>query len=90
MATTSSDARAIAAAAMKADRQVMVPTGLNFTAYSARARAWVAEGKIGEVRHVVCQMGSPLDDLMAGKPMAETVDALFRPPHVLEGEFWGG
>lgn len=80
MATTAADARAIAAAAAAAGREVMVPTGLNFTAYTARARAWVASGRIGELRHAVCQMGSPLDDLFAGKPMAETAGHLFRPP----------
>lgn len=80
MATSAADARAIAAAAMRAERQVMVPTGLNFTGWTARAKAWVIEGRIGEVRHAVCQMGSPLDDLMAGKPMLETADHLFRPP----------
>ena len=29
---------------------------------------------------MVCQMGSPLHDLFAGEPMAETADHLFRPP----------
>ncbi len=80
MATTAADARAIAAAASRAERQVMVATGLNFTGYTAIARDWVQSGLIGELRHAVCSMGSPLDDLMAGQPMAETKDALFRPP----------
>lgn len=80
MATTAADGRAIAAAARQADRQVLVPTGLNFEAYTERARAWVTEGRIGDVRHIVCQMGSPLHDLFAGEPMMETADHLFRPP----------
>lgn len=80
MATRAEDGRAILAAARKAGREVLVPTGLNFTAYSARAAEWVRQGRIGEVRHAVCQMGSPLDDLFAGKPMLETEDHLFRPP----------
>jgi len=80
MATSAADARAIAAAANRAERQVMVPTGLNFTAYTAKARDWVQSGRIGEVRHVVCQMGSPLDDLFSGRPMLETADHMFRPP----------
>jgi predicted dehydrogenase len=80
MATAARDARAIAEAAARAERQVMVPTGLNFTKFSARAAQWVRGGRIGALRHVVCQMGSPLDDLMAGRPMAETEDHLFRPP----------
>ena len=80
MATSAADGRAIAATALRVGREVMVPTGLNFTTYSRKAAAWVQAGKIGQVRHVVCQMASPLDDLMSGKPMKETADHLFRPP----------
>ncbi|TNC74858.1 Gfo/Idh/MocA family protein [Rubellimicrobium roseum] len=80
MATATQDARAIAQAAERAGREVMVPTGLNFTRFSAWAARWVRGGRIGALRHVACQMGSPLDDLMAGKPMAETADHIFRPP----------
>lgn len=80
MATTAADGRAIAAAAAKAGREVLVPTGLNFTRYSKVAHDWVRAGKIGEVRHAVCQMGSALEDLFAGEPMLETADHLFRPP----------
>ena len=80
MATRTEDARAIAAAAEAAQREVLVPTGLNFEGYSQTAAGWVAEGRIGEIRHAVCQMASPLHDLFAGEPMAETADHLFRPP----------
>lgn len=80
MATTAADGRAIAAAAKAAGREVLVPTGLNFEEYTQKARTWIADGRIGEVRHIVCQMGSPLHDLFAGEPMIETADHLFRPP----------
>lgn len=80
MATTAADARAIAAAGVAAGRQVLVSTGLNFTAFTAVAAAWVRDGRIGQVRHAVCQMGSALSDLMAGDPMIETAGALYRPP----------
>lgn len=80
MATSEADGRAIAAAALKAGREVLVPTGMNFTRFSAQAAAWVREGRIGQVRHAVCQMGSALNDLFAGEPMQETTDHLFRPP----------
>lgn len=79
MATTAADARAIAAVAKAAGREVMVPTALNFEGYTAAARRWVEEGRIGTVRHIVCQMGSPLHDLFAGEPMLETESHLFRP-----------
>ncbi|MCA3442882.1 MAG: Gfo/Idh/MocA family oxidoreductase [Rhodobacter sp.] len=80
MATTAADGRAIAAAAATAGRQVLVPCGMNFTAFTARAAAFVRQGRIGTVRHAVCQMGSALADLFAGEPMLETQDHLFRPP----------
>lgn len=80
MATTAADGRAIAAAGVAAGRQVVVSTGLNFTRFTAAAKNWVQSGRIGEVRHAVCQMGSALDDLMAGEPMLETAGHLFRPP----------
>lgn len=80
MATSAADGRAIADAAAKANRQVLVPTGMNFKDYSATAAKMVRDGRIGQVRHAVCQMGSALDDLFSGKPMLETADHLFRPP----------
>jgi len=80
MATSAADGRAIAAAAEKAGREVLVPTGLNFADHSLKAAEMVAAGRIGEVRHAVCQMGSALDDLFAGEPMLETANHLFRPP----------
>ena len=80
MATTAADGRAIAAAAEAADRLVLVPCGLNFTHYTAHAVEVVRSGRIGEVRHCVCQMGSALDDLFSGEPMLETADHMYRPP----------
>ena len=80
MATTEADGRAIAAAAKAAGRQVLVPTGTNFTGFTARAAEWVRSGRIGTVRHAVCQMGSALEDLFAGEPMLETEGVMFRPP----------
>lgn len=80
MATSAADGWAIAEAAEKAGRQVLVPCGFNFAPHSIRAAELVADGRIGTVRHAVCQMGSALDDLFAGEPMLETADHLFRPP----------
>ncbi len=80
MATTVPDARAIAAAARTAGREVMVPTAMSFTPFTAKAADAVRQGRIGAVRHAVCQMGSALEDLLAGLPMAETADHDLRPP----------
>ncbi len=80
MATSAGDGRAIARAAARTGKQVLVPCGMNFTDFTLRAAEMVREGRIGRIRHAVCQMGSALDDLFAGKPMLETEGHIFRPP----------
>jgi predicted dehydrogenase len=80
MATTGADARAIHAAAHAAGREVMVPTGYSFTKFTEIAADMVRMGRIGTLRHAICSMSSALEDLMAGEPMQETADHVFRPP----------
>lgn len=80
MATTAEDARAIVDAAQKAGRQVLIPCGYNFTDYTRRAGEIIAAGRIGAVRHVVCQFATALEDLFGGQPMLETVEHMYRPP----------
>lgn len=79
-ATSAADARAMQAEAARRDLGFMVPHAWNFRSYAAAARGWVLEGRIGQIRHVVCQMASPLADLFAGQPMTDTQGHLFRPP----------
>jgi predicted dehydrogenase len=80
MATTAADARAIVRAAQKVGKEVMIPCGYNFTGYTRKAGEIVASGRIGEVRHVVCQFATALEDLFGGKPMLETAEHMYRPP----------
>lgn len=80
MATTATDGRAIAEAAARTGKSVIVPCGLSFAPFTEKAAQLVRQGRIGAVRHAICQMGSALEDLFAGEPMIETVDHLFRPP----------
>lgn len=79
-ATSAADARQIQAEAGRRGLGFMVPHAWNYKAYAATARQWVAEGRIGDIRHVICQMASPLTDLFAGQPMIETESHMFRPP----------
>jgi len=79
-ATSAADARRIQAEAARRGLGFMVPHAWSYKDYAATARAWLARGRIGEIRHIVCQMASPLADLFAGEPMAETRAHLFRPP----------
>lgn len=79
-ATNAADARRLQAEATRRNLGLLVPHAWNFKPYAAAAREWVASGRIGDIRHVICQMASPLTDLFAGQPMLETADHLFRPP----------
>lgn len=80
MATTAADARALAETARANDVQIVIPYGWNYRPIVQTAHRLVADGWIGDVRHVVAQMASALTDLFGGLPMAETKDHLFRPP----------
>jgi predicted dehydrogenase len=80
MTTNAADARALVAAAKARGRTLTIPYGWNFKPYTTNAHKLVREGAIGAIEHVVLQMASPLEDLLAGEPMVETVDHLFRPP----------
>lgn len=80
MATSAADARTLVQTARANNVQIVMPYGWNYKPIVDIAHCLVAEGRIGEVRHVVAQMASALTDLFGGQPMAETHDHLFRPP----------
>ena len=80
LTTNAADARDLMARADAAGKQVIVPYGWNFNDWADKARAMVAAGEIGEIEHVVLQMATALDDLLAGQPMMETATHMFRPP----------
>jgi predicted dehydrogenase len=79
LATSAADARDIVARARARARDIVVAHGWNFKPWTERARCLAAEG-IGRIGHVALHMGSPLPDLFAGQPMAETAEHMFRPP----------
>ncbi|RUT34875.1 Gfo/Idh/MocA family oxidoreductase [Arsenicitalea aurantiaca] len=80
MATRAEDAQQLVALAGKKGVQIIMPYGWNYKPILDTAHRLVAEGWVGEVRHVVAQMASALADLFGGEPMVETKDHLFRPP----------
>lgn len=96
MATTAADGWAIADAANRTGKSVIIPCGISFAPFTQKAATLIRDKRIGEVKHVVCQMGSALEDLFAGEPMLETEGHLFRPPastwadpHKAGGYGWG-
>ncbi|MGN6100277.1 MAG: Gfo/Idh/MocA family protein [Devosia sp.] len=80
MTTTFADARALVELARNKGRAIMMPYGWNYRPITDAAYRLVADGWIGEPRHIVAQMASALADLFAGEPMVETAEHLFRPP----------
>jgi predicted dehydrogenase len=79
-ATRAEDARRMQGEAARRGLGFMVPHAWNYKGFAEIARGWVQQGRIGDIRHIVCQMASPLTDLFAGQPMLETTEHLFRPP----------
>lgn len=80
MATSAADARALVELANARGGEIIMPYGWNYKPMTDTAHRLIAEGWIGEVRHVVAQMASALADLFGGEPMVETKGHLFRPP----------
>lgn len=80
MATAAADARMLVETAKANNVEIVLPYGWNFRPIVEEAHRLVAEGFIGEVRHVALHMASALADLFAGQPMLETKEHLFRPP----------
>jgi predicted dehydrogenase len=76
---TAAEARSIEVAAQAKGVPVIMPYGWNYKPMTDVAHRLVADGFIGEVRHVVTQMASALTDLFAGQDLLEAQDALFMP-----------
>lgn len=80
MTTDAAEARQLVQTAEAKGLQIVVPYGWNFKDFTRKAAALVAGGRVGEVRHVACQMASPTRDLFGGEGLVETKDHMFRPP----------
>lgn len=79
MTTRADDARRLVAQADAAGLQIVIPYGWNFKDFTREAARLMADGRVGEVRHAVCQMASPTRDLFGGEGLVETEGHMFRP-----------
>lgn len=79
MATSSTQARAIEREAADRKVPVLLSYGWNFKPITENAHTLVAEGRIGQVRHLAVHMGSALQDLFAGRGLAEAEKHLIKP-----------
>lgn len=96
MTTGAAEARELVELADQQQLQIVIPYGWNFQPYTREARRLVADGAVGEIEHVVCQMASALRDLFSGEAFQETEGAFFRPaistwadPEASGGYGWG-
>ncbi len=96
LATSCADARAMVARAAAVQRQIVIPYGWNFKDFTRRAVDLVQAGRLGEIRHIACQMASPTGDLFGGEGLIETATHMFRPerstwadPQNAGGYGWG-
>lgn len=79
MTTSSADARALVARARERNRQLIVSYGWNFTLLAREAKRLLREGCVGEIRHIILHMASPLRDLFGGEGLIEANEAMFQP-----------
>lgn len=66
MALKTSEAKHLAHLSESKGLPFLIPYGWNYTELARLARNTIKEGKIGDLEHVLCHMGSPLRDLLSG------------------------
>lgn len=96
MTANAADARALVNQAMSKGVEIVIPYGWNFKPFSEAAYDFMQRKYIGDVRHVVCQMASPTEDLFSGLGLEGTETDLFQPmastwsdPSKAGGYGWG-
>jgi predicted dehydrogenase len=96
MTTSAEDARALVKLAREMNREILVPYGWNYKDFATTAAELIADGRIGDVRHVTCQMATFTFDLFGGQGLSEAADHMFQPnkstwadPEKAGGYGWG-
>ena len=96
MTTSASDARSVVQLAAQKQREILIPYGWNYKPFVTEAAQLIADGQIGEVRHVTCNMGTFTYDLFGGHGLKEAADHMFQPnkstwadPDKAGGYGWG-
>lgn len=96
MATSAEDARALVKLAEEKGREILIPYGWNYKDFATTASELIADRRIGEIRHVSCQMATFTFDLFGGDGLSEAADHMFQPnkstwadPDKAGGYGWG-
>lgn len=81
MTTRADHARSLVGLASERGLKIILPYGWNYKDFTRKAARLMQDGRVGTVRHVVCQMASPTADLFGGQGLMETADHMYRPSH---------
>ena len=79
MTLSTEDAKIIYELSVKYQKEIIIPYGYNFTHYMDKAREFIKDGLIGEIKHIDASMSSPTLDLFGGKGLIEAKDHTFQP-----------
>ncbi len=96
MTTDANDARKLVKLAAEKGREILIPYGWNYKPFVNTAAELIAAGKVGEIRHVTCNMGTFTYDLFGGHGLKEAESHMFQPnkstwadPDKAGGYGWG-
>ena len=96
MTTSAIHAKELFLLSKKNKRQIIIPYGYNFTKFMDKARNYIEEGIIGEIKHIDASMSSATLDLFGGKGLIEAQNDTFQPlpstwsdPNRAGGYAWG-
>lgn len=79
MTTSADDARALVKLAAEKGKQILVPYGWNYKDFVTKASDLIADGKVGEIQHVVCNVATFTYDLFHGDGLIDAKDHMFQP-----------
>jgi predicted dehydrogenase len=79
MTTSAADARELVRLAAAKGREILIPYGWNYKPFVTEAARLIADGRVGEVRHVTCNMGTFTYDLFGGFGLSEAANHMFQP-----------
>ena len=79
MTLSTEDAKIIYELSVKNQKEIIIPYGYNFTHYMDKAREFIKNGLIGEIKHIDASMSSPTLDLFGGQGLIDTKDHMFQP-----------
>jgi predicted dehydrogenase len=79
MTLSTEDAKIIYDLSLKNKKEIIIPYGYNFTHYMDKAREFIKNGLIGEIKHIDASMSSPTLDLFGGQGLIDAKGHTFQP-----------